>query len=522
SRKSNDFRKTETCSEVNDNLEATSLNKSLNNLFACLRETKSESLATLEQENAHFLISDTIISTLENIKSNCFSNNAFQESRPKRRSFENGNKTPEIDAKCRKSAQDNGSLVTPSTSSSSSFLNELSLCSDFEHWRLTHDVLDYNGSPFSETWMSMSTSCMKSLHNYLLNESMRQNGNLNSISPMDLSLTSTVTSCDSLANSAENIAVNLLRKFSETHSIPQNADEMQWIVSEGEVPQRLLPLPPIVNENDGVCENVRLRGNFDWAPLRPQLILNIQPVVKRRIQIARQNFRCAGCGLHIEREYIPRMLHCMYTGKYFCQHGCHSGKKSIIPAYVIHKWDFGLYPVSTYAKNFIDKIITDPLFNLYDLNRNLYKKVKLLNRITELRVQLICLKDYIYTCKKRDTILLKYIAFEAKHFLKSDIHVYSLRDLIDIKMKLSLVDKCNNLVTESVKHISKCSHCQAKGFICEICSANTDKWELLFPFEVGRVKQCNVCSACYHIKCFHNFAKCLKCERIKRRKSLLS
>ncbi|RWS03619.1 run domain Beclin-1 interacting and cysteine-rich containing protein-like isoform X2, partial [Dinothrombium tinctorium] len=500
-------------SEKASDADSAFLTNSLNNLFVCLRETKSETLASLDQENAHFLISEKLISTIESIKTKCC-NNGCHEKLKSGTSLFTSQKQPFLnnnDTVHQSTVNSSDYLPTPSTSSSSSYLtSESGIFSDNEQSKsATSDPLENSDLSFSDASMFENSS---------FEESIRQN--VNSYTPLEISFTSSIQNekCEALNTSAENIAVNLLRRFSEKHVLPRNPAELDWIVSENEAPQQLLPLPAFIHideENEGI----RLRGNLEWAPLRPQLILHIQPFVKRKIQIVKQNFRCAGCGLKVEREYIPRMLHCAYTGKYFCQHGCHSGKKSIIPAYVINKWDFTFYPVSNYAKNFIEKIMFDPLFNINDLNANLYKKVKFLSRLLELRTQLTCLKDYIYTCKKRETILLDYITFEPKHFLKPDVHIYSLRDLIDVKMKNHLVERCNKIVCESIKHVTQCSLCQAKGFICELCSKKSNKFDILFPFEIGKVKQCQVCKACYHIKCFHASYSCLKCERLKRRRS---
>lgn len=42
---------------------------------------------------------------------------------------------------------------------------------------------------------------------------------------------------------------------------------------------------------------------------------------------------------------------------------------------------------------------TDPLFPINDLNPNLYKKVKQLERTRRLRLQLFYLKDFLLTCR---------------------------------------------------------------------------------------------------------------------------
>lgn len=275
--------------------------------------------------------------------------------------------------------------------------------------------------------------------------------------------------------------------------------------------------------------NVKYRGNSEWAPPRFCVHTHIFPPPKRHELIARQNYRCCGCGGQIEKQDIPRMLYCYYTGKYWCQHGCHSKTKTIIPAYVINKWSFKLLPVSNHAFQIINSNFTRPLFNIQDLNPKLLHKVKQFQNLHDLRQQLLKLKDYIYRCKKASNLLVLYLTFEPKHFVESGKDLtYSLEDLVDIKKDCKILDRCFNLVHESMLHIKNCSLCSAHGFICEFCSNSSgsrqttpSKPDILFPFEMGRVKQCERCYACYHLNCFVGSGKnqCLKCIRIEKRHS---
>lgn len=273
--------------------------------------------------------------------------------------------------------------------------------------------------------------------------------------------------------------------------------------------------------------NVKYRGNSEWAPPRICVHTHIFPPPKRHELIARQNYRCCGCGLQIEKQDIPRMLYCYYSGKYWCQHGCHSKTKTIIPAYVINKWSFKLLPVSNHAFQIINSNFTRPLFNIQDLNPKLLHKVKQLQNLHDLRQQLLRLKDYIYRCKKASNLLVVYLMFEPKHFIEcSKDLTYSLEDLVDIKKDCKILDRCFNLVHESIAHIKNCSSCSAHGFICELCSnqgrqASSSRPDILFPFEIGRVKQCDRCYACYHLNCYVGSGKnqCLKCIRIEKRRS---
>ena len=84
--------------------------------------------------------------------------------------------------------------------------------------------------------------------------------------------------------SAENVALNLLRnaKMKDVQLQLPAASELQWVVTERDAPQTLLPLPKNWNsasesETDSLDKSMRLRGTIDWAPPRPQIIFTIHP-----------------------------------------------------------------------------------------------------------------------------------------------------------------------------------------------------------------------------------------------------
>jgi run domain Beclin-1 interacting cysteine-rich containing protein len=326
----------------------------------------------------------------------------------------------------------------------------------------------------------------------------------------------------------------LLRRFSLVNDSEVQKARTNWIIAEdsNDVPQKLLPMPtsipisPDQVEEEMVKSTVKLRGTFDWAPPRKQIIFSINTPKSgpKKTQMALQNFRCAGCGQRIEPVYFPRMLFCYYTGKYFCQFGCHRNQKSIIPALILNKWDFRLYPVSTFAFNLIKSMRNEKLFDLQSLQflHSLQKKSRSLSRIIHLRSQIIPLRQYISSCKRGGNVLLFYLIFEPKDLVDfdcRDLFLFSLDELVRIKTDSRLVDRVLQLVNISVKHISCCSSCRARGFFCEICSATPSKRniekDLIFPFEFGRVTSCQICGSCVHTKCLKQSPdhKCLKCER---------
>lgn len=128
----------------------------------------------------------------------------------------------------------------------------------------------------------------------------------------------------------------------------------------------------------------------------------------------KQNYRCAGCSMKVEPQYASRFRYCNYLGRYFCT-GCHTNQLALIPGRVLQKWDFkkyvGLvnnfdfndgcfrYPVSTFSYRLLDQMYGDPLFRIFELNKNICKRSKNLQFCRQYRLGLFYLKDFIFTCR---------------------------------------------------------------------------------------------------------------------------
>lgn len=441
--------------------------------------------------------------------------------------------------------------------------------------------------------------------------------------------------------SAPGLAINLVKIFSEKQS-PIECQEKRLSdyyrtqsVKKSLSPQTQITSPEvliadqsfdeaatdgqIINVHDS-SSNVKLRGNNEWAPPRPQIIFNIHEETSFRKLMQRQNYLCAGCGTKIDLELARRLVvYCHYLGKYFCK-CCFSHKAIHLPGYILQKWDFHKYTVSHFALQFLDRIANEPLFNINDINPSLYRKVKKLRHLVDIRMQLYYLKIYITTCTQTEKLSGEYSLFTHQHLLQDDVHLYSLNNLIEIQHG-KLYEYLNDLVTRSIAHIAQCDRCRAKGHYCQLCgpcsfktptnsnvngnasdnrhareplqarhkdsasdgqnilnetpthsspakcsqtgsegqlqyqksgnhsrtssgnysniahsstslsgssptsqantmiSINVNEYELIFPFEIGRVAQCMGCGCCFHIRCYMDAGQnCPKCERIQRRR----
>ncbi|MGH0153214.1 UNVERIFIED_CONTAM: hypothetical protein FKN15_056317, partial [Acipenser sinensis] len=218
----------------------------------------------------------------------------------------------------------------------------------------------------------------------------------------------------------------------------------------------------------------------------------------RKVVVAKQNYRCAGCGIRTDPDYIKRLRYCEYLGKYFCQ-CCHENSQSVVPSRILRKWDFSKYYLSNFSRDLLAKIWGDPLFDVQDINSALYRKVKALEQV-----------------RVSEPWLLEQFDREPGH-LTEDLHLYSLSDLSAVR-KGELPPRLRELVRLGAAHVHSCVLCQAKGFICEFCGNGKD---ILFPFELNKCRRCEECKACYHKNCFRS-EDCPRCSRLAARREQLA
>lgn len=108
--------------------------------------------------------------------------------------------------------------------------------------------------------------------------------------------------------------------------------------------------------------------------------------------------RCAGCGRQLSSGFFKTVRYCHYTGGHYCSE-CHSKKRAIIPARVVHHWDFREYSVCTAAKQHIDSHFDDPIINVGVNNPQLYDWVTALN---QLRVSVLKIAPHMYSLFRRN------------------------------------------------------------------------------------------------------------------------
>ncbi|XP_042209721.1 differentially expressed in FDCP 8 homolog isoform X2 [Homarus americanus] len=280
------------------------------------------------------------------------------------------------------------------------------------------------------------------------------------------------------------------------------------------------------------CASVRVNEDSCY-------ILRICP----EVGLSAQNYKCAECKILITNKYTvitkkgrklrcqahPRGVSCLgdpfkkenawceprrcdYTGLHYCP-ACHWNSRMVMPARVIHNWDFEERLVSRQAKQFLLLMKNRPVLHMEKLNPHLFKFVEELSTVKKLREDLLVMKQYLGTCRTaQESRMLRQLE-ERQHFVENAF-MFSLQDLVDVNSGV-LVEYLKKIHNSFSSHIKKeCLVCQGKGYICELCDGS----EIIFPFD-GGVVVCTGCSTVLHHLCYTSrSSKCPRCARQEARR----
>jgi len=268
-----------------------------------------------------------------------------------------------------------------------------------------------------------------------------------------------------------------------------------------------------------VCAHVKASEN-------PTYIGDICP----EFGLSAQTYRCAECKAHItftfpkglscfgrpftsENSWIEPRL-CDYDGRYYCP-TCHWNSTAVIPARVVHNWDFEERKVCRASKQLLRLMEKRPVLKLQQLNPRLFDFVEELNVVKKIREDILIMKKYFVSCKSATETRLLWQLQERQHFMEN-VDSFSIQDLIDVNSG-ELLDYLRKVQAVFIKHIREdCKLCYERGFVCELC----DNDEVIFPFDLVAAI-CSKCCTVFHRNCWaKKNHQCPKCIRIEKRASL--
>ena len=142
-----------------------------------------------------------------------------------------------------------------------------------------------------------------------------------------------------------------------------------------------------------------------------------------------QDYKCAACGRPIGMIYGKSRL-CHFDGHLYCL-DCHISDESIIPARVIHNWNFRKYPVAKRNKHLLVSTESEPLFDIKLVSPLLYSMIPEMKEVLDLRTQLFYLHAYLFTCQESIAIEMRKSVWPREHLFEH-IHLYSVTDLFQV------------------------------------------------------------------------------------------
>ncbi|KAK4312709.1 hypothetical protein Pmani_015894 [Petrolisthes manimaculis] len=238
--------------------------------------------------------------------------------------------------------------------------------------------------------------------------------------------------------------------------------------------------PSVEHSNESSPSEVAEKLNYEVLPRElpsDEDMSRLLPLLTRLTNeqgLDSQLYQCYQCKAYIGMIYgKPRL--CWYDARYYCPE-CHvggvegEGEGWVVPARVVHNWDFTRYPVCRPNALWLTAVHHRPLINLRTVNARLY------------------------------------------------CHVDDLAELQDLQQVANglLVGQVREAVTFGREHISACEVCSARGFFCELCDDN----KVIYPFQLGDTYTCVECYGVYHRVCSRRLGPCPRCVRRAARREI--
>ncbi|GJM94170.1 hypothetical protein PR202_ga10789 [Eleusine coracana subsp. coracana] len=199
---------------------------------------------------------------------------------------------------------------------------------------------------------------------------------------------------------------------------------------------------------------------------------------------------------------------------------------AVLPARVLHHWDFSLYPISQLAKAYLDSIYDQPMLCVSAVNPFLFSKVPALLNIMSIRKKIAAMLPCVQ-CPFRNSILK---GLGVRRYLLDGNDFFALRDLVDLSkgafagtivaknnkplfkfcfLQTALPVKVQTMSNRILVHITEqCLVCYDAGVPCAARQACDDPLSLIFPFQEDEATKCGLCGSIFHKQCFRKICVC--------------
>ncbi|KQK08264.1 uncharacterized protein LOC100824386 [Brachypodium distachyon] len=282
------------------------------------------------------------------------------------------------------------------------------------------------------------------------------------------------------------------------------------------IPRSLQRLSSDLHSKDSDC-NQALHKDSTSLGKTISLVVENRPQKSTRQLLELQHYNCAGCHRHLDagRTLLQELVQtigwnkprfCAYTGQLFCA-SCHTNDTAVLPARVLHQWDFSLYPISQLAKAYLDSIYDQPMLCVSAVNPFLFSKVPALLNIMSIRKKIAAMIPCIH-CPFRNSI---FRGLGVRRYLLDGNDFFALRDLVDLSKGAFAVlpVKVQTISNRILVHITEqCLLCYDTGVPCAARQACDDPLALIFPFQEDEATRCGSCGSIFHKQCFRKISAC--------------
>lgn len=389
----------------------------------------------------------------------------------------------------------------------------------------TKEILQDTKSNLNETREEKKKEVAPTVEEESANSSQRKQENAlpdNHTNQLETSISSTDNgrvfgrewSIDSMSHSTIETAPEYNRLFSDLEGLGGFPSVPGLVVPDLDMSPSSTPSEEVSNESSQ--SDVAEKLSYEVVPVKQpsaEEMRRLLPLLTRLTTeegLDAQTYKCNQCKSYIGMIYgKPRV--CGYDSKYYC-YECHENESALIPARIVHNWDFTLYPVCSANFQWLSSVNHLPLIDLRTVNPRLYCHIEDLAELQMLRTQLLYVRAYLFTCRSEAGQKLRKLVWPREH-LYEHVHLYSVFDL-QLVASGQLASKVRYAVTFGRDHVTHCEVCSVRGFHCELCSDS----EVIYPFQLGNTYTCGVCYGVYHSSCARGWKECPRCVRRAARK----